>query len=657
MNTPVEVKFGTPLHTRLLDAVLERIKMSRKKMSQRYEHFRAMEELYIAYIPESESDRLRRLSREQKGTQTYTTVEIPYSYAILMAAHMYWTSVFLGRNPIHQYSGRHGEAETRVQGMEALIDYQVQVGGMLVPYYVWLLDAGKYGLGVVGTYWEEEYSVISEIIEQPRTYRGIPIPFGGMEKARVSKKMLQYAGNRCYNIRPQDFLPDPRVPITRFQDGEFAGRRTDVGWNFILKRAAEKFYFNIEPLKKIREERTSRDGGSPQIILPDNDPFSGTTDIKDIGATELHEMVVELIPRDWQLGSSSYPEKWVFTVANEKIIIGCQPLGLYHNKFPYDILEYEMDGYALFKRSMLEIVKPLNNVLSWLINSHFYNVRKSLNNQFVADPSRLMMSDMINPEPGKVIRVKPAAYGQDVRTMLTQVPVVDITRAHLSDIRVIEQLIQRVTGVVDAIMGMPIQGGRQTATESRITSNFSANRLKTNAEYMSALGFAPHSAKLVQNTLQKYNQEQRFKIAGALPPGEDPYMLITAESIAGNYDFVQVDGTMPVDRFAQVNMWNQLMQGMANFPQIMMEYDIGRIFGYVAQLGGIKNLKQFRIQVSPDEALRRQAAAGNVIPMSGGDRGVRRSGGPAAAGAPPSVGANGGGTPVPAQIPGMGPSG
>lgn len=657
MTDTVEIAFTTPRHKKILDAVLERIKMSRKKMTERYEHFSKMEELYIAYIPEQENDRLRRQSRENKGTQTYTTVEIPYSYAILMAAHMYWTSVFLARNPIHQYAGRHGESEMKVMAMEALIDYQVSVGQMLVPYYIWLLDAGKYGLGVLGTYWEEEYAIVSKVTEQQRTYAGVPLPFMRPEKIRTSEKILQYAGNRCYNIRPQDFLPDPRVPITRFQDGEFAGRRTDVGWNFILRRKAEGYYFNIDTLKKIREERTSRDAGSPQITLPDNEPFAGTNDIKDIGSTELHEMVIELVPSDWELGSSQYPEKWVFTVANEKVIIGCQPLGLYHNKYPYDILEYEMDGYALFKRSMLEIIKPLNNVISWLVNSHFYNVRKALNNQFIADPSRLVMSDIQNPDPGKIIRVKPQAYGQDVRAMLTQVPVVDITRSHLNDVRFIESIIQRVTGVVDAVMGMPMQGGRQTATESRITSGFSTNRLKTNAEYMSALGFAPHSAKLVQNTLQKYDQQKVFKIAGALPPGQDPYVMVDPTAIAGQYDYIPVDGTMPVDRFAQVNLWNQLMQSMAKFPEILQQYDIAGIFGYVAQLGGIKNLKQFRINVVDDAALQAQAQAGNVIPMNGGSSGRRSISGPVAGGAAPKPGANGGGTPVPAQIPGMGPSG
>jgi len=229
------------------------------------------------------------------------------------------------------------------------------------------------------------------------------------------------------------------------------------------------------------------------------------------------------------------------------------------------------------------------------------------------------MKDLTDPGAGKVIRVKPNAYGQDVRTMITQLPVVDATQGHVANMAVIESLMQRVSGVVDSVMGMPKQGGRQTATEVRTSSGFSINRLKTTAEYMSAQGFAPHSAKIVQNTMQFYDQEQTFRVAGSLPPGMNPFMVVNKDLIAGNYDFVAVDGTLPVDKFALVTMWTQLLGAMEKFPQLMGQYDIGAIINYVAQLGGVKNLKQFQVNVVPDQQLAASAAAGNSVPMANGN--------------------------------------
>ena len=92
-------------------------------------------------------------------------------------------------------------------------------------------------------------------------------------------------------------------------------------------------------------------------------------------------------------------------------------------------------------------------------------------------------------------------------------------------------------------------------------------------------------------------------------------MNITPQMIAGFYDFVPVDGTMPIDRFAQVNLWQQMLSSLSKVPGAMEGYDLSRIFAFVAQLGGIKNINRFKIQVMPDDVIARQAQAGNVLPI------------------------------------------
>ncbi|HWU40345.1 MAG TPA: hypothetical protein VN203_22075, partial [Candidatus Acidoferrum sp.] len=43
----------------------------------------------------------------------------------------------------------------------------------------------------------------------------------------------------------------------------------------------------------------------------------------------------------------------------------------------------------------------------------------------------------------------------------------------------------------------------------------------------------------------------------------------------------------------------------------------GKVFTHVAQLGGIRNINQFKVQVVPDAVLAAQMGAGNVIPLRG----------------------------------------
>jgi hypothetical protein len=260
----------------------------------------------------------------------------------------------------------------------------------------------------------------------------------------------------------------------------------------------------------------------------------------------------------------------------------------------------------------------MNDAMSWLLNSHMFNVRASLNNQFVADPSRVVMKDVESKDPGKVIRLKPSAYGQDVRTILSQLQVGDVTHSHLNDMQAFEAIVQRVIGVNDNVMGMVNTGGRKTATEVRSSTSFSVNRLKTSCEWFSAVGFGPMTQKLIQSSQQLYDMERKMKIVGDVGMMSPQFAMVTPESIAGFYDYEPVDGTLPIDRFAQANLWQMLIGQIRNFPQLMQGIDVVKLFGWVANLAGLKNFNQFRLQVVPDQMLAQQAQAGNVVPLRGG---------------------------------------
>lgn len=648
-----EIPYGTEKHQKLKDAICRRWRFSQNKMSEQYVKWSKMEDEFVAYVKPTDADTLKNQKRDA-GVPQYTTIHVPYSYAQLLSAHTYWSTVFLSRSPIMQLTGRHGEAEMSVQAMESLLDYQITIGGMLVPLYTWLLDPGKYGFGVVGVHWDIEVNRITEITMEPRTIAGYEIP-GTERRVKKTKEITGYEGNRLYNVRPYDFFPDPRVPIGQFQKGEFCGRYVEVGLNHILRKASMGAYYNIDALRRSKPSEFMKNLGSPRVETP-NSTFNGSVagmggndaqSLQNLDFYGLLEMTIELVPREWELGSSDYPEKWVFTLGNDDVIVSAQPLGYNHNKFPFQVLEYEIEGYGLFKRSMLETLQPMNDVLTWLFNSHFYNVRKVLNDQFVIDPSRIVMKDALDPQPGRMMRLKPSAYGTDPKTAIAQLQTMDVTQNNIRDAAFVMDLMGRMVGVNDNIMGMVNSGGRKSATEVRTSSTFGVNRLKTNSEYFSAQGFAPLSQMLTQNTQQRYSADAMYKIAGNAMTDAAPYMKITPDSIAGFYDYIPVDGTMPVDRFAQAALWRDLMQQMTMHPEIMMNYDLAKIFGFVAQLAGIKNLSQFKVQVQPAERLQQLAQMGNLIPTGGKGGKQSRPVQPGSSGGPERLA-------PPAPVPGVG---
>jgi hypothetical protein len=387
-----------------------------------------------------------------------------------------------------------------------------------------------------------------------------------------------------------------------------------------------------------------RDTGSSQITLPSGD----VADDKDKGFHELLEFYWELVPNDWGLGSGTLPEKWVFTVANRKVILSAQPYGMYHNKFPFNTFEPDLNGYGFANRGLLEVIKPLTDTMSWLVNTHFYNVRRTLNNELVVDPSMVEMQDFMQPGPGKIIRAKPAAYGKDVRMAYSQLNMHDITRSHINDIGIITDLIQRVLGINDNVMGAINSGGRKSATEVRQSSSFAVNRMKTLTEFMSAQAIGPWSQMLLQSSQQLYDQEQIYRRSGDMSNPLRAPLKITPELIAGFFDFVPVDGTMPIDRIALSNVWRELMVQGSKLPQVMGQYDMAKIFAYVAKMSGAKDIDQFKVEVRPDTQLQNAAAQGNSVPLTGNTNGQ----------ANPSfrAGSDGARLPEPSRLPGMGPT-
>lgn len=589
------ILFDTQAHADVLEKLCQRKLDGLMARNDRADFWRRAEDLFQAYIPETDLDAIKRSVRENEGIPQYTTVTIPYAYATLMTMHTYFASVFLSRSPVLQVQGRHAESVEGEQGVETILDYQLNVGPNMFPLYIWLLDAGKYGEGWVGHYWDTDVNLIPEVVEEPVTFAGYQI-FGMTKKVTNMKQVVNYQGNVLFNLRPQDVYFDPTVTAANVQKGSYVGWQRLVSRNSIDKRAAAGYYFNTDKITPYQSGRLNANRTEGALTKT---PMSNYTlqllSRERFPAVLLDETVIELVPREWGLAPRDNLEKWVFSWANESVLIGCQPLGMYHNKYPIDLLEYEIEGYNISKRGMLEIVKPLNDTLDWLLNTHFYNVRKALNNEWIYDPSVLMQRDVERPGPGKLVRVRPDHYGADITKSFYQVQVMDVTQNHIRDSQLIIDMMQRLTGVNDSVMGV-LGNTRRTATEVRTSSSFAVNRLKTLCEYISATGFSPLTQKMIANTQQLLDGDQEYRIRGA--DGRKS-IKIDAASIAGAYDYVPVDGTLPIDRMAQAGMFGQLMQNMAQVPPVAQQMDFMSMFAFMAKnYLNIKNFDSFRLQTN-----------------------------------------------------------
>lgn len=605
MNS-VEVKYGSELHTNIIKAIRDRKKASSSKMDEFKRQWDDADDSMRAYIPEKEIDRKRKDRRRYNGKPQYVTIEVPYIYAQVMTAHTYYSTVFLDRSPIWQFTGRHGETQDSIDAVEAVMHYQSTIGEQIPVLYNWLYDWARYNLGVVGLYWHKEVKRIIQYVDMPVTLMGVPVPLAKPKRVRQEQEIPGYVGNKLYNVRPHDFFPDPRVPIWRFQDGEFCITQSNVGESEILNEAAANpgYYINLAEMKKRAKEKAEKgeeqNQGSPRVSLP----LTGTeADVHIPGARFflLEDMYIKLVPASWGLGPSKKVEMWCFTVADKEVVVKAHPLGCLHDKFPFAIVEGNFGSESFAKQGLIEMIRPMTDIITWLVNTHFYNVRKTLNDTRLVDPTAVVIKDLERTmeEEGGIIRLKPEAYGRDVRSFMMQLQTTDMTRTHMTDVAIIEQMIQKCSGVMDNIMGVQSAASRKSATEARISSGYAIARLKTPAGYNSHLGFSPLSQMMVSNTQQFLDVERQYAIAGETLMTAKKYLNVSPDSIAGFFDYVPVDPTMPVDPQAKANFWKELLIQMARVPQFAMQWDLGAMISHMMKLQGERNIDRFRINVLP----------------------------------------------------------
>lgn len=602
---------NTPLHRMIAGRLSSRYKMADQEHTKKTEKWRKAEDTMLAYIPETDADRARSGKRDG-GVPTYTTIQIPYTYALVMTAHTYMTSVMLSRNPVHQFAGWNGQGENESLALETLMNYQTVVGGALPVYYIWLYDVIKYGVGVIGEYWDKETIQFGELVDLAPPGSKKP------QLEQVTKQAEGYQGLRRYNVSPFDFMHDPRVPIGQFQTGEFCMVRRRIAWNDLLRRGAQGYYTNLEEVKRAGAEHTSQsqaNGESSQLVRPDYFLHDGDESSKHPAVIDAIEAYVDLVPSEWGVGTSNFPEKWVFSCTSDfTVIFGASPHGAAHGKFPFDVGEIEIEGYGAFNRGIPEIMEPIQNTVDWLVNAHFFNVRASLNNQFIVDPSRVYLRDIQKSSAGFVWRLRPEAYGTPVDAAIKQFPVHDVTANHMNDMDSMLGVGQRMLGISDQIMGMLEPGGRKSATEIRTATGFGVNRLKTGSEYFGVSAFSPHAIKGVITTQQYFDVPKKLRIVGdqAMFAGEN-FVNVDPTQLAGMWDYVPVDGTLPVDRFAQITLWKDMLAQVGALPQVQQQFDIGKIFAWMMQMGGIRNVEKFKIQVLPPG----MAPGAGALPMPG----------------------------------------
>jgi len=339
-------------------------------------------------------------------------------------------------------------------------------------------------------------------------------------------------------------------------------------------------------------------------------------------------MYINIIPKDWKLGTKEYPEKWLFVLGSDNIVIKAQPLGLNHNLFPVAVCAPEFDGYSVTPISRIEVLAGLQQVLNWMFNSHVANVRKAINDMLVVDPYLININDLKDPGPGKLVRMRRPAWGKGVKDAVHQLVVQDITQNNMNDAAAIMQLMDRVGGADQAMSGTLRQGGpeRLTGKEFQGTRTSAVSRMERVARIIGLQAlqdvgymFASHTQQLMsQDTYVKSVGRWQEELIREFQP-RDNRVRVSPFDILCEYDMMVRDGSIPGGNFSEA--WVQLYDVIGKNPILADRIDTFRVFLHIARNMGAKNVHEFeKVQSSvvPNEQVMEQVGRGNLVPFEGG---------------------------------------
>ena len=644
----------TLFHTKILEHAKGLIDLSRTEMESYYDRWDMADLVYRGERYRDEDDK----KACQSGAPD--KIVLPLTYAQIQTFIAFAMNLLQQRELFYELEGTGEEDHRAAKLAEALLDENLTFNQWTQILYQFFLDLGRFSIAIVQhgwihkteTIWKEQ-PVAPSFVDNARAMLGTVFSTAPVAPKMEQVKTVQtaYKGNELISISPYKFFPDPRFPLTRYQEGEFCGSEDEVSRSSLKQGQADDLYAGVDFIQEIKgpdHERIHR------RTRQNTDPGqrTNTTNVK---ATIIRTTIqIELIPSEFMLGdgtpmgTGTEPEKWVVVYANDNRVIRCEPMGYDHNHYTYSVAQFSPDQHGFINESITEMISHLQAVIDWFINSHITNVRKHISNRLVVDPQGIYYEDVRDHKP--VIRLKPNVSQMGVDRFVKQLNVSDVTRGHIGDVEVLMKFVSMTTAISDNLMGQ-YHSGRRSAREASNTSAASGTRLRTIVKLIFDTCFRNLGKDMISNLRDGLDEDTFVTITGTDYPDWDAYnafkvpnsnaqkIPVNRTTIAGRYDFKLFEGTLPSEKFAQAETLEQTLLALMKNPDgltiltNMLGYDPAKLFTEVLTLRGIKHPDRFKIdqfrqqqlmQAQQQQQLAQQNATntnGGTSPGTGGGQG------------------------------------
>ena len=570
------------------------VRLSRNAMKYYYDMWDRNDRVYRGDRSLDQQDK-NALKKKEPAKMT-----LPASYSQVQTFVSFCMEVFNQRDFFYECEGTGAEDAEGAKVASAVLEYNLEYNNFRYQKLRQLLThVAKYGVGVVKHSWK-----VDTVYEKQQVQEQVPGLFGGPGFTITKEQIVpvtKYQGNWLRVISPYHFLPDPRVPLARYEEGEFLATEDEYSGSQLRVFEQSGLAVGVAYIPKLAYD-----------ALEDRRKFSfqwnvntPTLNINEKQFYIITEVQMLLNPAKTFIGGKPLDEekdydcKYIIWIANDNRVIRIDELDYPHKNFTYDVVQFEEDTDHLINLSMVELIAQLQDTMDWFINARITNVRRIISNQAVIDPSAIEMEDIRQRNP--YLRLKPQFAGTGVEKYYKQIDLKDVTAQHLQDVQFLYDYAKGATGLTENLLGQ-YASGRRSAQEARNVSSNAVARVQILASNIWSSCLLPLGKKMLANVREGMDVPQMVRITGMSLAAVDPQAIsqfkqVTKEDLAGNYDFKILDGTLPSQRQEIANALQQLLEVMMSSPEaaFVFQYDPQKIMSDLLTMRGLRNAERYKL--------------------------------------------------------------
>lgn len=411
-------------HDKLLRYVQDRLLIGKEVRDSRISRYAQIDKDVAGWLRLSEEDKKRQEEHQKNGTPQAIATNLPLNFVHLDDMMTYYAQTFSPNRGMFYHTGKPGEVDAANQ-IVTLMNNHAIYGAFYRQTLLSIFSILKYNLGGFHTYWSKDFG--PKLQRNPQT------------QLDEVTDVVVWAGNKLDALDMYNTFWDPTVhPVNLYKDGEWAARTFIRSHYWLKNKCSKAMYFNCD-------EELENDGGisdctyyrhpPSEANLSADESTSATNWVSVLREVpgyatstgfEMTEVYIKINPNDFGLIPGNTTDRarrdryeiWRITILNDRKVIECTYMNNVHGFLPFFFGLSNDDVMGEAAKSTAEIIQPLQNFASFLLNAHIAGNRKNLYGTTFYDPSMVEYDKVPAGEVAARVPLKASAYGRDIRTMV-----------------------------------------------------------------------------------------------------------------------------------------------------------------------------------------------------------------------------------------------